>query len=95
MATVITSGTHIEVQNVTCNGTTDTQVTFTNTPQSVTIQCRDAVAIQIRDSDGGTPYYTLASGGVISFYLYNSSPNLWIRTSSGSHVVEVIGVYGD
>ena len=101
MATIISHGTKITIQDYTLSSTDDIQVGFAEPVNAIIIQARTAVDIQVRESRGISDYYTIKSGDVLTLQLRGQvkdgavqPTNVWLRSASGTPVAEIIGLYG-
>lgn len=103
MAGVITGGNNIITKNLTVTATTDTQIGFNQPVNTVILKCRTGVDLQIRSSQGATEFFTLPSTQTLTLYLTAQGQengvmlptSIWVRSGTGTVVVEIIGIYGN
>lgn len=92
MATITTSGQDFQIRNITVNSTTDTPIDFSQKVVTALIRCRTAVDLYVRHNDNDADYFTIPSGTTLTLDIARGdNDSCWVRSSSGSVVVEVIG----
>lgn len=101
MATIVASGTTIDVIDLILSSTDDIQVGFSTLVNTVIIKARTSVDMQVRQSRGASTYFTIPAGQSLALSLVGksqdgaSSPkNVWLRSTTGTPVAEILGIYG-
>ena len=97
MATIITSGSEILVKNVASVSTTPIRMTLDHPVNSFTIRARTgSIILKYFAPDEQTEYITIPAGGSLTLNVTGREPNQdigWIATTTGTDVVEIVGVY--
>lgn len=102
MATITGGGRAIEVKNLTISSSDDTQVGFIQPVNSIVLRCRTAnVDLQVRASRNASDFITIPAGSSMSIDIVGNAisgttqpTNIWLRGSTGSPVIEILGIYG-
>lgn len=91
MATAVNTGRDFFVWNFSV-GTNGSTLVLNQKVNSLVIQCRTGVDINIRRSAGASDYFTLKSGSTLTLDIgTNNLAPLHITSTSGTVVIEVIG----
>lgn len=98
MAELVAKGQDFEILNLSLSATSDTEVdpsaSADRRANGFIIQCRTAVDLLIRLSDGGTQYFTIKSGTVLHLDLMSAREKpFYLRSGTGSVTAEVIVLY--
>lgn len=94
MATTTNAGQLYEIRNITLNATTDTPIDFSQEINSIVIHCRTSVDLQLRKIANDANYFTIPAGNSFTLDVaYGNTIPCYMRSTSGSVVVEVLGSY--
>jgi hypothetical protein len=98
MATITTSGSEVLVKNIASVSTTPIRMTLDRAVNSFTIKARTTATIILKyfATDEQTEYYTIPVNSSLTINRTGREPAQdigWIATTTGTDVVEIIGVY--
>lgn len=98
MAEIIAKGQDFEILNLSLTATADTEVdpsaSADRRGNAFIIQCRTAVDILLRLTDGETQYFTIKSGTVFHLDLSSAREKpFYLRSGNGSVTAEVLVLY--
>ena len=92
MATFTSKGSEIHIWNFSIDATDGSKIVLNQKVNAVSIQCRTAVDLELREGGGDSAYFTIKSGTVFLLDLHATSLEPFhLKSGSGTVNVEIIG----